>query len=103
MINNLALVTDIKQNIGDRIVGYAEKDKIYILQVTAKGEPRLQFHLQDETTGKFILCVNRIATMLATTYTYRFQAPDDSILVWDISGNGMGHIDYFGLEEDYRK
>lgn len=98
-MENLSLVTEIKQNIGDRIIGYAQKNKQYILRVVVVGEPRLQFHLQDELTGKFILCINRITNMITGTYTYKFTSPEDSILVYDIFQNGTVQIDYFGEAE----
>lgn len=91
-MTNLALISEIKQNIGDKVVAFLEKDKRYEFVFDVKGDPRIQFHLQDELTGKFILCINRITTMTAGTYRYVFIAPEDSILVYDTDGRGIAYI-----------
>ena len=99
---NIALISKIKGTIGDNVIAHIKKGKTYLLEVTVEGDPWVQFHLQDELTGKFILCINHIPDMTTGKYKYRFVAPDDSLLVFSARRIDISNITVNGVysEED---
>lgn len=98
-MENIALISEFKQNMGDNVIAYVEKDKVYELTLRVNGMPRVRFHLQDENTGEYILCINKITTMITGQYTYKFKVPQPSLLVYESDGNGIVYIDHVAVLE----
>lgn len=98
-MENISLISEFKQNMGDNIIAYVEKDKVYELLIHVKGMPRVRFHLQDENTGNYILCVNKITTMITGQYVYKFKVPQSCLLVYESDGNGTVYVDHVTVME----
>lgn len=92
MGENVALISEIKQNETGGIVALIEPNWTYTVSYNVSGECNLDLKIRDSVTNKLLLSVTKFKEHLDGSYSFPFVSLKGGVLVYDFSGTNKGVI-----------